>query len=72
MVELQLTLPEEQLPTILAILERFSFVKIEQVEGRKLTKKAFLEGIDESMNEVKLHLAGKIEMKNLQEVLDEL
>jgi hypothetical protein len=72
MVELQLTLPEEQLPAILAILERFSFVKIEQKEGRRRSKKEFLDDFEGSLKQAKLHLEGKIQLKNIQTILDEL
>jgi hypothetical protein len=54
----------------LALLERFDFVKIEQINGRKLSKTEFLENFEESLNEAKLHLTGKIKLPKIEDVLN--
>ena len=72
MSELMIKLPEQQLPFFLALLERLSFVEIEQINGRRQSKEAFLEGFESSLAEAKLHLEGKIRLPKIEEVLNEL
>lgn len=72
MSELMIKLPEQQLPFFLALLERLSFVEVEQINGRRQTKEAFLEGFENSLIEAKLHLEGKIRLPKIEEVLNDL
>jgi hypothetical protein len=70
MSELLVKLPDEQMPFFLALLERLNFVTVEQINGKSLTKTEYLEGFEESLLEAKLHLAGKIRLAKIEDVLN--
>lgn len=72
MTELLVKLPENQVPFFMALLERLQFVEVEKVNGRRLSKEQFLRGFDDSLQEAKLHLEGKIRLSKIEDVLHEL
>jgi hypothetical protein len=72
MTELIVKLPEHQVPFFMALLERLQFVEVEKINGEKRSKEQFLKDFDESLQEAKLHLQGKIRLPKIEEVLDEL
>jgi hypothetical protein len=70
MSELLIKLPDEQMPFFLALLERLNFVEVEQINGKSLTKTEFLVSFEESLMEAKLHLAGKLRLPKIEDVLN--
>lgn len=63
---------QSKLTFLMELLNRMEFVEI--VEPKKFTskEKKILADLDEAVNQVKLHQEGKIKLKTIQEVLDEL
>jgi hypothetical protein len=63
---------KSKLSFLMEILKRMEFVEI--VESKKFTikEKNILANLDEAVEQVKLHKAGKIQLKTIQQVLDEL
>ena len=70
MSELLLKLPEEQLPFFLELLERLHFVEIEFVNGKKLSKKQFLDDFEASIEEANSHFEEKHSLAKIETVLD--
>ncbi len=65
---------KRKLPFLKKLLKLMDFVEVIDRPARKFTKKEkeILDGIEESVEEVKLHIAGKIKLRPIQELLDEL
>ncbi len=65
---------KRKLPFLKQLLKHMDFVEVIDHPAKKFTKKEkeILNGIEESVREVKLHLAGKIKLRPIQELLDEL
>ncbi len=65
---------KRKLPFLKQLLKHMDFVEVIDRPAKKFTKreKEILDGIEESMEEVKLHIAGKIKLRPIQELLDEL
>ena len=61
-----------KMPFLKELLKRMEFVEV--VEPKKYTakEKQILADLEESVKQVALHQKGKIKLKTLQEVLDEL
>ncbi len=56
------------------LLKQMDFIEVvdSSAKKRKSRKKEILDGIEESVEQVKLHLEGKIKLRPLHELLDEL
>jgi hypothetical protein len=64
---------KSKMPFLKQLLKHMDFVEVVQPPAKKLTrKKEILDDIEESVEQVKLHLAGKIKLRPMQELLDEL
>jgi hypothetical protein len=80
MTELLINLPDEEMPFFMSLLERLDFVKIKQVEVKKTSKtkvrtpeqQEFIDDLKVSLQEVELHLQGKIKLQSAREFLAEL
>lgn len=65
---------KKKVPFLKELLKQFDFVEIidSSSKKRKSRKEEILDGIEESVEQVKQHVAGKIKLRPLQELLDEL
>jgi len=74
MRQLVLNIPENKFNFFLKVIENFSFVKVSEEKEIKLTRKQkqFIEDTKQSLHEVELHQQGKIKLKTIDQVLDEL
>lgn len=65
---------KKKMPFLKQLLKHMDFVEVIERPAKKLTarEKEILDDIEESVEQVKLHLAGKIKLRPLQELLDEL
>jgi hypothetical protein len=80
MTELLINLPDEEMPFFMSLLERLDFVKVKQVEVKKTSKtkvrtpeqQEFIDDLKVSLQEVELHLQGKIKLQSAREFLAEL
>ncbi len=72
MTEVLVKIPDSQLPFFLDLLELLQFAEIEEINSQKFSKKEFLNQFSEALNEAKLHLEGKVKLRPIKEVLNEL
>ncbi len=65
---------KKKLPFLKQLLKQMDFIEImdPSAKRKKSRKKEILDGIGESVEQVQLHLEGKIKLRPLQELLDEL
>ncbi|MFN0034482.1 MAG: hypothetical protein ACKVUS_05395 [Saprospiraceae bacterium] len=72
MTELLIKLPEHQVPFFMALLKRLQFVKVEKIDGEKISKEQFLSDFEGALNDAQKHLQGKIRLPKIEEILDEV
>jgi hypothetical protein len=74
MRQLILNIPEKKYSFFLKVIENFSFVKVAEDKEIKLThkQKQFVDDTKQSLLEVELHQKGKIKLKTLDQLIDEL
>ena len=74
MQQLVLEIPENNLNAVLAFLEGLKpfNVEIKENKWKKTRKEKNIEGMRDALQEAKLSKEGKIQLKSLREVLDEL
>lgn len=65
-----LDIKDDKAPALLEVLKGLSYVKTEKIISAE--KSALIEDLKESIKEVKLAKEGKIKLKTLDELLDEL
>lgn len=65
---------KKKIPFLKQLLKQMDFIEVvdPSAKKRKSRKKEILDGIEESVEQVKLHLEGKIKLRPLHELLDEL
>lgn len=66
---------KKKIPFLKELLKQFDFVEVVNPRSKKNNpskKKEILDEIEESVEQVKRHIAGKIKLRPLQELLDEL
>lgn len=63
---------QSKLSFLMEILKRMEFVEVVQSEKYTAKEKKILADLDKAVEQVKLHKAGKIKLKTIQELLDEL
>jgi len=64
-----------KMPFLKQLLKHLDFIEVVEDPAKKeraLKKKKILDDIEESVQQVKLHLDGKIKLRPIQELLDEL
>ena len=73
MKNILLTVPEKHYPFILELVQSFDYLKVKETKEEVApTKKEFLDGMREAMEDVKQIKAGKKTGKPFQQLLDEL
>lgn len=63
---------KRKLPFLKELLEHMEFVEVVTPEKYTNKEKQILAGLEEAVEQVNLHKAGKIKLKTIQQVLDEL
>ncbi|MEO5650629.1 MAG: hypothetical protein ABIR03_11995 [Ginsengibacter sp.] len=65
---------KSKMPFLRKLLKHLDFLEVVEAPEKELTskEKRILDDIEESVQQVKLHLDGKIKLKPIQELLDEL
>lgn len=63
---------QSKLSFLMEILKRMEFVEVVQSEKYTAKEKKILADLDKAVEQVKLHKAGKIKLKTIQQLLDEL
>ncbi len=73
MKDILLSVPEQHYPFIIKLVRSFDYVTVKETnEEQPPTKKEFMDGLREAIEEVKLIKAGKKKGKPFQQLLDEL
>ena len=73
MKDILLSVPEQHYPFIIKLVRSFDYVTVKETnEVQPPTKKEFMDGLREAIEEVKLIKAGKRKGKPFQQLLDEL
>lgn len=75
MTELKINIPDKRLPFFMLLAEELDFVVVEKKKlEKKLTskQKKWVDDFKRSLDEVDLHLQGKIKLKSAEEFLNEL
>jgi len=75
MTELTINIPDSKLPFFFLLAKELDFVVVDEKKmAKKLTtkQKKWVEDFKTSLNEVDLHLQGKIKLKSAEQLLDEL
>lgn len=77
MTQVTLDIQDSKLSFFLELIKNFDFVKVKEglsLEGKKLTKEQldFVNGLKDALEEVELHRQGKIKLKTIDQLLDEL
>jgi len=75
MTELTINIPDSKLPFFFQLAKELDFVVVDEKKtARKLTakQKIWVEDFKTALNEVDLHLQGKIKLKTAEQLLDEL
>ena len=77
MIQLTLSIPDNQSAFIIKVLRAFDYVKVEkkvkiQDPPLSVEHKRILDGISEGVKEVNLHRQGKIKLQSGDEFLEEL
>lgn len=64
---------KRKLPFLKELLKHMDFVEIVDISKTKpFRKKEILDGIEESVTQIKLHQQGKIKLNSIQQLFDEL
>ena len=75
MTEIVLNIPDNKLPFFMQLARELDFIIIDEKKtSKKLTakQKKWVEAFKTGLNEVDLHMQGKIKLKTAQQLLDEL
>jgi len=64
-------IPKKQVPHLLALFNNLSFIGPDSVSVYD-EKQEYLDGLRESVRDVKAHMRGEIKLRSAQELLDEL
>jgi hypothetical protein len=74
MKQLTLEIQDDQYEFFMQLVNHLPFVKVVENTPKKLTKKqkAFVENLKSALKEVELHQEGKIQLKTLEQVIQEI
>jgi len=72
MKQITLNIPEKKYLFFMELIKNLGFVKIQSEQKLYKENKAFVDEVQESLNQVEKHLNGKIELKSADQLLDEL
>ena len=74
MTELTINIPDSKLPFFFLLAKELDFIVVDEKKtAKKLTskQKKWVDDFKSSLNEVDLHMQGKIELKSAKQLLDE-
>ena len=65
---------KSKIPFLKELLKHMEFVEVIEPGSKKLTgkEKKILKGLEEAVQQANLHKKGKVDLKTIQQVLDEL
>ncbi len=72
MKDVTLSVPDKDYDFFIKLVKKLDFVKVKEDKKKEASKKKFLEGLKEAVEEVKLAKQGKIKLKSAEELLNEL
>lgn len=76
MKQLVLEVPDNKFHFIMELLKNFRFLKVKtskkETSKKEILKKEILNGLKEAVEQVNLHKQGKIKLKSLDQLLNEL
>jgi hypothetical protein len=74
MRQVTLQIPENQYAFFMELVKKLKFAKIASTPTKKLDKEQqeWVDGLKESLNEVELHMQGKIQLQDARDFLNEL
>jgi hypothetical protein len=74
MRQVTLQIPDSQYGFFMELVKKLKFAKIASVPAKKLNpnQQEWVDGLKDALNEVELHMQGKIELPTLDEALNEL
>jgi hypothetical protein len=72
MKQVTLNIPEKKYLFFMELIKNLGFVKIQSEQKLYKENQAFVDEVQESLNQVEKHLKGKIELKSADQLFDEL
>lgn len=67
-----LEIPDDKYASFMEVVRNIRFVKVRKEEKLTPSQKEFVNGLKNSLEQVELHLQGKIQLKDAYELLQEL
>jgi hypothetical protein len=74
MRQVTLQIPDNQYSFFMELVKKLKFAKITSTPAKKLNpdQQEWVDGLKDALNEVELHMQGKIQLPTLDEALNEL
>ena len=72
MKKIIVSVPDKEYPFFMKLVKSFDFVQLKTKEKKGASKKEFLDGIREAVEEVKLIKAGKLKGRSAEDLINEL
>ncbi len=72
MKQITLNIPDKKYVFFKELIENLGFVKIESEQKLYNEEQIFIDEVKDSLNQVEEHLKGKIQLKSVNRLLDEL
>lgn len=71
-MQVTLEIPDDKYASFMEVVRNIRFVKVRKEEKLTPSQKEFVNGLKNSLEQVELHLQGKIQLKDAYELLQEL
>lgn len=71
-MQVTLEIPDEKYASFMEVVRNIRFVKVRKEEKLTPYQKKIVDGLKNSLEQVDLHLQGKIQLKNAYDLLEEL
>lgn len=71
-MQVTLEIPDDKYASFMEVVRNIRFVKVRKEEKLTPSQKEFVNGLKSSLEQVELHLQGKIQLKDAYELLQEL
>lgn len=71
-MQVTLEIPDDKYASFMEVVRNIRFVKVRKEEKLTPSQKDFVNGLKSSLEQVELHLQGKIQLKDAYELLQEL
>ena len=71
-MQITLEIPDEKYTSFMEVVKNLNFVKIRKEKKLNLHQQEFVDDLKNSLQEVELHLKGKIKLQSAREFLKEL